>query len=84
MNVNPSSEQFGEIKPWDSLTDEEKASGDWIELPDVSGSPPRQMARKKSRIEKLFGAAKSGKIEDIEDFMRDRVRGQFDALGKPR
>ncbi len=28
------SEQFGQIKRWDELTEEEKQSGDWEKLPD--------------------------------------------------
>jgi hypothetical protein len=48
MNVNKDSEEFTEVKPWDSLTEEEKASGDWILLPDTTS------ARRKSELEKVF------------------------------
>jgi hypothetical protein len=39
MNVNPQSEDFGKVVRWDSLTGEQKASGDWIELPNVADEP---------------------------------------------
>lgn len=52
MNVNPESQQFTETKPWDSLTAAEKASGDWIQLPDTAN------ARRKNELEKIFGIPK--------------------------
>jgi len=51
MNVNPESSQFGTVKPWDSLTEAEKASGDWIELPAVDASP--KQARRRSVFDSL-------------------------------
>lgn len=34
MNADYKSPDFGQIKAWDELTEEEKASGKWIKLPD--------------------------------------------------
>lgn len=85
MNVNPRSEQFGTTKPWDDLTEEEKASGDWILLPDVSTEPRRArkseeaaIREERERQARVFDAffAASGPPAT--------AKGSFDALGRPR
>lgn len=83
MNVNPSSERFTEVVAWDSLTEAEKASGDWIQLPDVS------KARRVSEIEKVFGGARKplSKEDEIAALSREmnererRIRAEL--LGRP-
>lgn len=78
MNVNPRSEQFGDIVPWDSLTEDQKASGDWIELPDVVGEPRRARKDEVGALQRL--------LESRGDLVRalEMKRGSFDAVGKPR
>lgn len=67
MNVDPSSAQFCEVKPWDSLTEAEKASGDWIQLPDVT------RARRRSELEKAFGRTPKA---DVMQSLDRAFRGQ--------
>jgi hypothetical protein len=51
MNVDPTSQRFTEVVAWNSLTEAEQKSGDWIQLPDVSGEPAR--ARKASLLDRF-------------------------------
>lgn len=86
MNVNPASQQFTEVVPWDSLTDEQKASGDWIELPAKDTDVGRQ-ARKKTTHDTLH--AMFAKVSDAEITAElpgifGRMMGEFDASGKAR
>lgn len=74
MNVNPSSEQFGEVVRWDSLTEQQKSSGDWIELPVVDAEPRMARRDRTAPLRRLFEPAK----------LRAARLGSFDAVGKPR
>lgn len=82
MNVNPQSSQFGDVVPWDSLTDEQKQSGDWIELPTVANEPPR--ARRRSVADRIFPPVASDQQTADLNAAFGRFKGEFDALGKPR
>jgi hypothetical protein len=83
MNVHTS-----EIVPWDSLTDEQKASGDWIKLPahDLDGHCD---ARRRTMLDDLL-PAQPARVKDFAS--RSRIagapgherRGTFDALGRPK
>lgn len=85
MNVNVRSEQFGDIVRWDSLTEEQKASGDWIELPDVIGEPHRARKDDVGSLRRLL-ESKGDLVHALEMKHREILmkRGQFDAVGKPR
>jgi hypothetical protein len=58
MNVDSQSPQFTDVRPWDSLTDDEKASGDWILLPDTTN------ARRKTELDKAFPSTSPDGHED--------------------
>ena len=72
--------ETGEIKPWDSLTDEQQKSGEWIKLPthDENGVALAQRDPGHA-IRQLFGKPSDA---DIRDLTRARAT-RFDALGKP-
>lgn len=77
MNVDPTSDQFCDVVEWDSLTDEQKASGDWIELPAPDGKPRRARrddAAQLRRVRRLFDR------QELEL----GLLGSFDAVGRPR
>jgi hypothetical protein len=95
MNVNPLSAEYGQIVPWDSLTDAQKQSGQWLKLPthDENGEPVMAkhvpldldplfatIAPKQSR----FPAENTMWAEDIRDAKPLRGPREFDALGKPK
>jgi hypothetical protein len=81
MNVNPQSEDFGKVVRWDSLTDEQKASGDWIELPNVADEPrSARLKHAADMLRELFPPPRSEQ-QAIDDILQ---RGQFDATGKVR
>lgn len=80
MNVNSESKRFTETVAWDSLTDAEKASGDWIELPTLDNEPRR--ARKLNTLEKAFGVRRDG--ESAKDFHARRLEETKAALVRPR
>jgi hypothetical protein len=96
MNVNPLSEDFGKIVPWDSLTDEQKASGEWIEIPPLKNphvSAPHNMheftqhrARRRTPaddIRDMFPVIdKKRAIANI--LQQGTLAREFDATGKAR
>jgi hypothetical protein len=55
VNIDPTSNRHGEIVQWDSLSEADQKSGQWIKLPthDENGQPV--MARRISLIEEIFG-----------------------------
>jgi hypothetical protein len=75
--------QTGQITPWDSLTDEQKASGEWIKLP-PHDNDGHCNAKRRSLLDGLFPTT------NVEQALPDRLfeathkRGTFDALGRPR
>lgn len=83
MNIDPNSNRFCETVAWDSLTDAEKASGDWIQLPDVS------QARKRTPIDDLAArfdlmAPTIKAINEGENRYRQLVLGQGPLPGHPK
>lgn len=70
MNVNPESERYGEIVAWDSLTEQEQKSGDWLKLPthDENGEP--MQARRKTGADRMREMFSPPKTEDAEASMR--------------
>lgn len=80
MNVNPSSERYGQIVPWDSLSEAEQKSGDWIKLPthDENGEPAQ--ARKVSMIEKAFGRGNEQEQLQRRAAAQERVRNEMERL----
>ena len=69
--------QTGEIRRWDSLTEEQQQSGEWIKLPphDLDG---HHMTRRRS----LFDSLLQQDARPAPSPAPDR-RGSFDALGRP-
>ena len=53
MNIDPTSERYGEIVAWESLTDAEKRSGHWIKLPVTDENGEVVQARRQSLMEKF-------------------------------
>jgi hypothetical protein len=78
MNV-----QTGEIKAWDSLTEEQRKSGEWVRLP-PHDSDGHCNARRRTMLDTLFPPTAAPALPNrlIED--ADRRRGSFDALGRPK
>ena len=54
MNVNPNSADYGKIVRWDSLTDEQRQSGEWILLPTHNEDGEPAMAKRKNPLDDLF------------------------------
>lgn len=87
MNVDPTSNRYGEIVAWDSLSEADQQSGKWIKLPatDENGQPV--MARRRSLIEELYGDRAPREIPrdffaPSEDRMR-RIKAQIAAARSP-
>jgi hypothetical protein len=85
MNVDPTSDRFCEVVAWDSLSDAEKKSGKWIELPPViKGEPAKARRRNGADILRECFGDEQRRIEGIQariNAMRPATR--FDALGRP-
>ena len=77
MNV-----QTGEIRPWDSLTEEQQKSGEWIKLPthDENGVAMAKHQPGAGILDQLFGP-KGAAANRLPDALRQPRR--FDATGKP-
>lgn len=91
MNVNPESPRFTEVRPWDSLTEEERTSGDWILLPEVRSPdnpnaivPPRAWYNPNARPRRLLNEI-FAKHDPQQGALPSLLpRGEFDATGRPR
>lgn len=73
--------QNGKIVPWDSLTDEQRESGEWVKLP-PRDSDGHCDARQRSALEMLIRTPAQPTAESLNRLAPPR--GSFDALGRPR
>ena len=76
MNVNPNSADYGKIVPWDSLTDEQRQSGDWILLPTHNEDGDPAMAKRKNPFDEVFAKPdrNTSILRDLNAMVRDQER----------
>lgn len=74
----------GEIRSWDSLTEEQQKSGEWIKVPDGTEGG---RARPASLIDRAFPKPSAEEqeraLQRAVGLSQNQMRG-FDAVGKPR
>lgn len=74
--------ETGEVRRWDSLTDKEKKSGKWIQIPDGTEGGFAREAGAQKIIDELFPPKSDKRMRD--DVQRAIGQRGFDATGKAR
>jgi hypothetical protein len=64
VNVDIQSDEFGSIRPWVSLTDEQRASGAWVRLPNGDAEPRERHEELKRVVENIN--AQLARIAELE------------------